>query len=103
TNDPVIVGPWLRASFFLLFIAYILAIYALLRNYLPLKYAFLGTLICLLNLHTYFLSDLCFPEIPFGLATVLFFICDRHEGRGTFPSLAAVLAVVSYAFRTIGI
>src|SRR5215475_12751117 len=54
TNDPVIVGHWLRLSFFLIFAVYIFTVYLMLRNYLPLQYAFLGTLVCLFNLQTYF-------------------------------------------------
>src|SRR5246127_1158879 len=58
TSDPIIVGQSLRLSFFLIFIFYIVGIYLVLRIHLPLKYAFVGTLLCLFNLHTYLMSDL---------------------------------------------
>jgi hypothetical protein len=103
TNDPVIVGHWLRLSFFLIFAVYIFTIYLMLRNCLPLQYAFLGTLVCLFNLQTYFMSDLLFPEIPFGLATILFTLCHNNNSRRIYPILAAFFAMAAYALRTIGI
>jgi 4-amino-4-deoxy-L-arabinose transferase-like glycosyltransferase len=103
TNDPLIVGHSLRLSFFLIFTAYILAIYLMLRNSLPLNYAFVGTMMCLFSLQTYFMSDLLFPEIPFALATVLFFLCNQNKSRRIYPILAALFAMAAYALRTIGI
>lgn len=103
TSDPLIVGHWLRLSFFLIFAAYIFAIYLMLRNSLPLSYAFLGTLICLFSLQTYFMSDLLFPEIPFALATVLFFLCNQIKSRRIYPVLAALSGMAAYMLRTIGV
>ena len=103
TSDPFIVGRWLRFSFFLIFAAYIFAIYLMLRNSLPLNYAFVGTLVCLFSLQTYFMSDLLFPEIPFALATILFVFCNQNKSRRIYPILAAFFAMAAYALRTIGI
>jgi hypothetical protein len=103
TSDPIIVGSYLRLSIFVLFNIYIFSIYFLMRIYLPEIYAFLASLICLLNFHTYFLSDLCFPEILFALSTTLFFIYNRNKYSITSRILAAIFAVASYALRTIGI
>src|SRR5262249_22052896 len=100
--DPFIVGQGLRLSFFVLFVIYILAVYALARSYLPLGYAFSVTLVCLFNSYTCFMSDSCFPEIAFGLATVLFVLSHRERGQ-SFAVLAGVLAVATYALRTAGI
>ena len=91
TSDPFIVGRWLRLSFFLIFAAYILAIYLMLRNFFPLHYAFVGTLVCLFSVQTYFMSDLLFPEIPFALATILFVSCNQNQSRRIYPILAAFL------------
>jgi hypothetical protein len=102
TNDHVIVGRWLRIFFFILFNVYIFTAYLIARSYLPLKYALLATLVCLLGLFTYFLSDLCFPEIPFALSTTLFFLCNRKSGRRAYGVLAAVFAIAAYALRTTG-
>jgi 4-amino-4-deoxy-L-arabinose transferase-like glycosyltransferase len=102
TNDFVVVGRSLRLSFFLVFLAYILAAYWLIRGSLPLKYAVLATLVCLFNNFTYFMSDLCFADILFGLTTTLFFVCNGRSGRRAYPVLAVLLAMASYLLRTAG-
>lgn len=102
-SDPLTVGYWLRRSFFLVFAIYIFAIYWMARKYLPSKYAFLATLVCLLGLQTSFLSDLCVPETMFGLATILFILCNKSNGRIADTILAAFLAMASYALRSVGI
>jgi hypothetical protein len=103
TSDPLLVGHWLRLSFFLLFNIYILAVYSMARMYMPKAYALLATLLCLLNLHTYFLSDVYFPEIPFGITTLLFVLCHQSKRRRIYPRLAPLFAIASYALRTVGI
>jgi len=65
TSDPLIVGRLLRFSSCVAFLAYIFAIHALLRQYLSSAFAFWVTVVSLLNVHTYFLSDLCFPDMLF--------------------------------------
>jgi hypothetical protein len=103
TSDPIIVGHWMRLSFFLVFIVYIFIIYLMTRHYLPLKYAFLATVISLFNLRTCFLSDLCSPEIMYGITTALCVFYHRDKNRQIYPVLAAFFALASYATRTIGI
>ncbi|MCI0336971.1 MAG: hypothetical protein L0226_05305 [Acidobacteria bacterium] len=102
TSDPIVVGHGLRLSFFVLFVIHIFAIYALARHYLQPGYAFLATLVCLFNFFTHFLSDACFPEIAFALTTILFVLCHKKGGR-TFSVMAAILAVMAYALRTVGV
>jgi hypothetical protein len=102
TGDPIIVGQWLRLSLFAVFIFYILAVYLMIRNYLSLKYAFVATLICLFNLHTFFISDSGLPEILFGLATVLFVLFNKDSSR-RINHVGALLGIVSYLLRGIGI
>jgi hypothetical protein len=101
TSDPTIVGRGLRLSFFFLFCIYILAVYVLARYYLPLSSAFSVTLVCLFNFYTHFISDGCFPEVAFALATVLFVLCHNRVGR-FFSFTAAAMAVATYALRTVG-
>lgn len=103
TSDPLVVGPWLRLWFFVLFVAYILSIYCLLRHYLPKYYAFLGTAICLLSVQTYLQSDLCFPDVLFGLLTVGFLLVHPTEGRFPLKGLAGAFAIAAFASRTAGI
>ncbi len=103
TNDPTTVGGWLRVSAFLIFIIYIYAVFRLFRIYLPLHYAFLATILCLFNVHVYFLSDLCFPEILFSLATIFFVLCNRKQENRAYSMATYFFAVVSYALRTVGL
>lgn len=103
SSDFVVVGGQMRLTFFLVFVAYIVAAYAVLRRYLPLAYALLAGVLVLLHVHTNFLSDLCFAEIPFGLATALFVLLAGRP-TGPFRSLAAgTCAVAAYLLRTMGI
>lgn len=103
TDDPTTVGYWLRFSAFLTFIIYIFAVFRLLKKYLSLQYAFLGSILCLFSLHVYFLSDLCFPEILFSLSTTLFFLCNRKEGSPAYSIATYFFAVAAYALRTVGL
>src|SRR5262245_54793529 len=103
TNDPVIVGRWLRVTYIGIFSIYIFTIYKAARISLPSKYACLASLLSVFGLFTYFLSDLCFPEIPFALVTTLFALCNRNIDKRGYGLLAKVLAVSAYALRTAGI
>jgi hypothetical protein len=104
TADPAVVGPWLRRSWFLIFVLYVQAVYALARQYLTAAYACLVAAITALSFHSYFLSDFLFAEIPFALATVLFALCHRRGGqRPASFALTALLGVTAYLLRTAGI
>lgn len=81
TSDPLVVGRFLRLSSFLVFATYIFAIYGLLRRHLSSAYAFFGTIVCLLNVNTYFLSDVCFPDLLYGLVIVGFLLAYSSEQR----------------------
>lgn len=102
TSDPIIVGRWLRLSFFLISLLYISCSYFLLRIFLPQFYAFGAALMVLFNFFTNFLSDLCFAEIPFALTVTLFVLCNRRPGR-LYAVVAALLAMAAYLLRTVGI
>jgi hypothetical protein len=100
TADPAVVGPWLRRSYCLVFVLYVLAVYALARQYLGAAPACLVAAITALYFHTYFLSDLLFAEIPFALATVLFAVCGRRSERPASFARTALLGVTAYLLRT---
>jgi hypothetical protein len=102
TSDPTTVGRWLRLSSFLVFLAYAWVALRFLMSCLPLRHAVLGALMSVLCLHAWFLSDVLFPEVWFGVATLLFLTCARREGRRT-QALAYLCAVASYGLRTIGV
>jgi 4-amino-4-deoxy-L-arabinose transferase-like glycosyltransferase len=103
TSDPVIVGQWLRIFFFLSFLVYIFAVYLMFRLFWTLTYAVLATLVCLLHLNTQFLSDLLFAELLFALTTTLFYICHKRSGKKGYALLTILLALSSYALRTVGV
>ena len=101
--DPAIVGHWLRASFGLLTVIYVVATYALARQFLTPGRSVFVALITAFYLHTTFLSDLLFAEIPFGLATVLFFVVGRAGGTMTRFGLQAAFGAAAFLLRSAGI
>lgn len=103
SSDFVTVGRWMRLSYFLIFAMYILATYAVLRRYLSVLYALLAALVVFLHVQTHFLSDLCFAELPFGLATTLFVLVAGRQTGPTRSMAAGSCAVAAYLLRTIGI
>ncbi|HEY8559737.1 MAG TPA: hypothetical protein VIL74_04990 [Pyrinomonadaceae bacterium] len=103
TSDPTTVGTWLRISAFFVFCLFILTVFRFFTDRVSLFWSFLGTVLCIFSLHVYFLSDLCYPEIPFALLTLLFISCLRRESRASYFILAYVLATASYGLRTVGL
>ena len=112
TADPAVAGRALRFTFLAMFLAYIAAVARLARvwlaeaggedGYLSAWLAAAVGLVTALYLYSYFLSDLCFSEIPFALATTLFFLCQKRGGRlATWGSPA--LGAAAYLLRTQGI
>jgi hypothetical protein len=102
SSDPAVVGPWLRRSYCLIFLAYVQAVYWVGRGQLAPPYALLAALITALYLHTLFLSDLLFADIPFALATALFALSARRSDRPGWFALTALLGVAAYLLRTAG-
>jgi hypothetical protein len=98
TSDPAIVGHRLRLLFLALFVLYTGVAYLLFRTSLPVSLAVLAALLCLLNERTCFYSDLCYPEIPFGVATLGCLLAARRTS-GPLPWLCGVVA---YSLRTMG-
>lgn len=103
SDDPTTVGRWLRFSAFIIFILYIYVVFRFFKKYLSLHWAFLATILCLFSQHVYFLSDLCFPEIPFSLVTVLFVLSIQRKPSRANSISAYLFAVASYVLRTVGI
>ena len=103
TSDPIVVGRLLRFSSFVAFMAYIFAIHALMRQQLSSAFAFWGTVVALLNVHTYFLSDLCFPDMLYGFLTVGFLLVYGREARTPSSAWAGAVAIAAFALRTAGI
>jgi len=103
TSDPLVVGHMLRLSFFVIFFAYIITTFMVLKRCLPLKFAFVGTIIGLFHTNTYFMSDLLFPEILFGLATTSFVLLNLRTNKPSFAVATVLLGMAAFSLRTIGI
>ncbi|MGH7803746.1 MAG: hypothetical protein ACREQJ_05315, partial [Candidatus Binatia bacterium] len=78
---------------------YGLAIYAILRRRMGTALSLAGSAVCLLNLHAYFMSDLCSPEIAYALCAVGFFATRERSS----PIVAGALAAAAFGLRTAGI
>jgi hypothetical protein len=102
TDDPAIAGHWLRITYAFLFLAYIVAVYLLAGRFLPPGLAFLTALITLLHVHTSWMSDLLFSEIPFALTTVLFLLVSSSR-KPARTGLAGALGTAGYLLRSVGI
>jgi hypothetical protein len=97
-------GHLLRLAFFVCFLLYAVATYAMARRFLPPALACVVGLVTLLHVHSSFLSDLFFAELPFALLSLLFVLALARSGETRAGStLAGVLAVAAYLLRTIGI
>src|SRR5215471_20788681 len=103
TSDPMIVGRWLKLFFFVFHASSVLATYFMLKMFVPRWAAFLGALALLLNVQVVFHSNLFFAEMPFGLVTVLFVLCNRRTSHPVHETLAAVLAVTAFLLRAAGV
>ncbi len=105
STDPLVVGEWLRRSYLAIFFAYIISVYLILKRHLPLSIAFIGTVFCLFHSRMYFMSDLLFPEILYGLATTSFFLILVNERGHTRIACvtAGLLGIAAFALRTIGV
>jgi hypothetical protein len=103
TSDPIIVGGWLRISFALLSLTCLLASYLLLEQFLPIGYACLAAVACHLGLWWMFLSDVLFPELPFGLVIVLFVLCNNARPSRVYSIPAGACAIAAYLLRTTGL
>lgn len=103
TSDPLVVGHWLRLTFFVLCLAFAASSYLLLARFVPAGYAFVGAVVCLLHLPSLFLSDALSAELPFGLLTILFALWSVGPGGKPRPALAGACAILAYLLRTAGI
>jgi hypothetical protein len=103
TSDPIVVGYWLRWSFLLLSIAYVVTVYRLGRRYLAPALAFLATLLTLLHVNTLWMSELLFAELPFAVTSVLFLLVVTGSSGRRRDVLAFLLGTVSFLLRVGGV
>jgi len=103
SSDPMIVGHWLRLTFFVMFLVSVLATYALLERVLPPAWAFVAVSMCVLHLFSMFLSELLFAELPFLLVSLLFVLWSGVGGSRERALLSGVCATLAYLLRTAGV
>ncbi len=104
SHDWVKVGIALRKTFIIFSLLYVVCTFLLARLFLPRLWAFLLSLLCLFSYNMYFLSTLCFAELPFALLSALFAYLYYRKGEGSLSRrLAPAAAVACYFLRTAGI
>ena len=103
SDDPLLIGRWLRLSWFLLFAIYLCLVYWMARISLPRIYAFFVAALCLFSPRVVFMSDLGFPEILFSITTMSAFIFSRRVSNWISELGGSLFVVCSYLLRTIGI
>lgn len=104
SSDPVVVGPWLRFTWFVLSVSSAIGCFLLARLFLPRCYALPLTLICVLSYEIFFVSTLCFAELPFSVATIFCVYLYYKPNRGWAAQAGvAITAIAAYLLRTVGI
>ena len=103
TSDPAVVGHLLRLSFCVISLLFIFAAYRFGERYLGPHFAFLATLVTVLHVHTIWMSELFFAELPFALLSILFLLVVQDGRRGLRAWLAGGLAVACFLLRSSGI
>jgi hypothetical protein len=96
TDDPAMVGHWLRLGSVLLYAGYAAAVYLMSRRLLTPGYAFLVGVLSVIHSHTIFLSDFFAADVPYAFLSTLFFAVGGGPAAG-------LLAVGAYALRSAGI
>lgn len=102
TSDVSSVGPALRVSYFLLFTAWLPAVFLLARRWLAPPSALAVALLSAMNVRALYMSDTLFAEMPFALTAVLF-VLVRDEGKPGRTLVAGLLGAAAYLFRTLGL
>jgi hypothetical protein len=107
TDNPDVVGQYLRYSFALIYLAYGIAVLVLARRYLPDPWALLATILALAQGYTLFISDLLFTEIPYTLLSVLLLLLLETPNWRKRPylrdGLAFLLAGSGFLLRSAGV
>lgn len=102
SSDPVVVGSALRVTWLILWTGLSVAIYLLARGFLSPGPALAAALLAHLHVHSLYFSEMLFAELPFTLATVLFFLLRRKEGMAGQVA-AAPFAVAAFLLRSAGV
>ena len=104
TTNPAVVAPWLRISYATLYLIYGLTALALARRYLRPMFALIAVALALLQVNTFFMSDLLFAELPFAVVAVLFALIAPNDSHVSWlrEALSFLFASASFLLRTEG-
>jgi hypothetical protein len=107
TSDPMVVAPWLRRSYAVLFVGYALAALTLAKRFVGRGLAVACVVLCLLHHQTIFLYDLLFAELPFAVVAVAFALLVGNIRESSRPWLREIgsfaLATIGFLLRTAGL
>ena len=104
TSNVVPVGIWMRRTWIVLSLTYVISTFLLARLVLTRVYAFWLSLVCLMSYDMFYLSTLLFAELPFALATTLFaYFYLRRNGSSWTRYMAPAMAIAAYLLRSLGI
>ena len=103
TSDFVVVGRWLRGSFFVVLLALAGSTYMLARQYLPPQRALLAGAVSSASLSVWYFAGALYTEIPYSLLAVLFVICARKAGQTKYWMATMAIGAAAYLLRTAGI
>ena len=106
TSDFLVVGPWLRVTFFAMSVALALSGYWLARLYLAPVPSLLAAAVAASCFNAYCFTDALYAEIPLALVATWLAIFHHHAvrtGSCTFAALAGATAVVAFLLRTAGL
>ncbi len=103
SNDPILIGRWLRPTFAVIFTAYILIVYFLLKSDVPRGYALLATLIAAVSPATIVISDFFLSDIPFACVAAGFVLLNRSNNAWVARVVLPLIAILAYALRTMGV
>ena len=100
---PAVAGRWLRWSMAATYLAFVLAAYRMARWWLAPWAALAAALLVAANSVTLFMSDVCFAEVPFGLACLGFLAIHRAGDRWGHEAAAGAMGAACYLLRTLGL
>ena len=103
TSDFVVVGRWLRGSFFIVLLALAGATYMLARQFLAPRRALLAGAVSSASLSVWYFAGALYTEVPYGLLAVLFVICARKASQTKYWVATAAIGAAAYLLRTAGI
>jgi hypothetical protein len=103
STDPRVVGPWLRRTWMAFSLISVILCFLFASRFLRPGYSLLVALGFLLGYEVFFLSTVCFAELPYALVTLFFVLIYRRDSGIAGEIACAVLAISAYLLRTIGL